>query len=76
MVFKRKATKAKATKRTSKKTTTKKTTKRPTIDAAALNHMVSERAYYVWEEWGKPQGRDVDIWAQAEKDIKIMAKKR
>ncbi len=33
------------------------------------HHVVEGRAYYVWEEWGKPQGREAAIWNQAEKDM-------
>lgn len=32
---------------------------------------VKKRAYFVWEEWGKPVGREADIWRQAEKDIGV-----
>ena len=47
-----------------------------TIDDATLNHMIQERAYYIWEEKGKPEGRDTEIWAQAEKDIRRRYGKR
>lgn len=39
------------------------------IDEGTLNNMIRERAYYIWEEMGKPQGQDSDIWRRAEKDI-------
>ena len=38
-----------------------------TIDR--LNDFVSKRAYYIWQDMGKPQGEDLKIWRQAEKDI-------
>ena len=34
-----------------------------------LSHYIAERAYYLWEELGRPQGRDEEIWRQAEKEI-------
>ena len=30
---------------------------------------IRTRAYYIWEDLGKPQGKDNDIWNKAEKDI-------
>jgi len=30
---------------------------------------VREKAYYIWEEMGRPEGRDFEIWLQAEKDL-------
>lgn len=40
------------------------------LDEGKLNQMIRERAYYIWEEKGKPEGSDCDIWFQAEKDIR------
>jgi hypothetical protein len=51
--------------------------KRPShkeIDSVKLNQMIQERAYFLWEERGKPHGQDSDIWAQAEKDIRTQLK--
>lgn len=39
------------------------------IDNAALNRMISERAYHLWEAEGRPQGQDFNHWVKAEKDI-------
>lgn len=39
------------------------------IDEAKLNHMIKERAYYIWESKGKPRGQDFNIWVQAEKEM-------
>ena len=39
------------------------------LDEASLNRMIQERAYYIWESKGKPQGKDMDIWIQAKKEI-------
>ncbi|OPX28250.1 MAG: hypothetical protein B1H08_06255 [Candidatus Omnitrophica bacterium 4484_171] len=30
---------------------------------------IRTRAYYIWEDLGKPQGKDNDIWQKAEKDV-------
>ncbi len=30
---------------------------------------IRTRAYYIWEDMGKPEGKDVEIWHKAEKDI-------
>ena len=30
---------------------------------------VRERAYYIWQETGKPEGSDREIWLKAERDI-------
>jgi len=32
--------------------------------------MVSERAYYIWESMGKPEGKDMEIWVKAEKELR------
>jgi len=31
---------------------------------------VQKRAYYIWQESGRPQGKDWDIWLAAEQDIR------
>jgi len=46
-----------------------------TYDNAKLQRMISERAYYLWQEWGKPDNKDWEIWLQAEKDIYSQVKK-
>jgi hypothetical protein len=45
------------------------------IDAGKLNQMIKERAYYIWEGKGKPQGQDKAIWFQAEREILARLKK-
>lgn len=47
----------------------KKQSCKSNFSTEALNRMIQERAYYIWEEKGKPQGQDSDIWGQAEKEI-------
>jgi len=32
--------------------------------------MIRERAFYIWESMGRPDGMDFDIWIQAEKEMK------
>ncbi|HDN85808.1 MAG: hypothetical protein DRP81_08015 [Candidatus Omnitrophota bacterium] len=34
-----------------------------------ISECIRERAYYLWEEKGKPQGKDLDIWIKAEREI-------
>lgn len=44
------------------------------IDEAKLNHMIRERAYYIWEKKGKLASQDLAIWLQAEKEIRAKFK--
>jgi hypothetical protein len=30
---------------------------------------IADRAYQLWESEGKPEGRDIDHWLQAEREI-------
>ncbi|MEO6002045.1 MAG: DUF2934 domain-containing protein [Opitutus sp.] len=30
---------------------------------------VSDRAYQLWEKYGRPDGRDVEIWFEAEREL-------
>jgi len=34
-----------------------------------IANFVKEKAYYIWEEEGKPQGKDLDIWLKAEREV-------
>ena len=34
-----------------------------------ITEYIKTRAYYLWEELNKPQGKDLEIWRQAEKEI-------
>ena len=34
-----------------------------------LSKWIRERAYYLWEEEGRPQGKDLDIWVKAEREV-------
>lgn len=40
------------------------------IKQSKFDEYVQQRAYYIWEEMGKPQGEDMGIWIRAEQDIK------
>ena len=42
---------------------------REPTEAEALRRQVEARAYALWESEGKPQGRDLDHWLQAEAEI-------
>ncbi|MGH6879138.1 MAG: DUF2934 domain-containing protein [Rhizomicrobium sp.] len=33
-------------------------------------HEIRIRSYLLWEEAGRPQGRDIDFWLRAEADLK------
>ena len=43
---------------------------KPQINQEQLNSMIAERAYYIWQEWGCPQGQDQQTWQQAESEIR------
>lgn len=58
-----------------KKTKTSKKSKETSLSSEQLSEYIRTRAYYVWEEWGKPEGQDAQIWEQAEKDIKAQFKR-
>jgi hypothetical protein len=42
---------------------------RETATAEALRKQVEDRAYALWESQGRPHGRDVEDWLQAETEI-------
>jgi hypothetical protein len=35
----------------------------------ASNNEIANRAYLLWEQASRPQGRDLEFWLQAENDI-------
>lgn len=63
-------TRTKTAPRSMIKETASKKAKKLKISAEQLNEYIQTRAYYVWEEWGRPQGKEEEIWEQAAKDIK------
>jgi hypothetical protein len=40
------------------------------------NNEVTKRAYRLWEQAGKPQGRDLEFWVQAEAEARAAAGSR
>jgi len=58
-------TKTKST-TTAQKTSSAKVTKSRVCDPS----VVSRRAWEIWNENGCPQGRDLENWLQAEKELK------
>ncbi len=53
-----------------KKTTVRSSARKPKINEDQLNGMIAERAYFIWQEWGCPQGQDQQTWQQAESEIR------
>lgn len=49
------------------KTKTKNDAFEFTLDKIA--EYIRTRAYYIWEDMGKPEGKDVEIWRTAEKEV-------
>ncbi|MBI4846771.1 MAG: DUF2934 domain-containing protein [Candidatus Omnitrophica bacterium] len=37
--------------------------------AANFEDWVKNRAYHIWQETGRPEGKDMEIWLQAEKEF-------
>ena len=48
----------------------KSSLRKPQINEEQLNSMIAERAYHIWEEWGRPDGQDQQTWQQAESEIR------
>jgi len=42
---------------------------REVTDMNDVEQRIRERAYQLWEENGRPEGRDVDYWLQAREEI-------
>ena len=36
------------------------------------NRLVRDRAYQIWEDQGRPAGREMENWLQAERDIQVL----
>ncbi|MGA2409136.1 MAG: DUF2934 domain-containing protein [Candidatus Binataceae bacterium] len=34
-----------------------------------MSDRIREHAYHIWEKEGRPEGRDIDHWTQAEREI-------
>jgi hypothetical protein len=39
------------------------------LDETKTEHAIRERAYQLWEQSGRPHGRDIDFWLKARKEI-------
>jgi len=39
-----------------------------------IENLIRERAYYIWEAKGRPDGQDMAIWLQAKKDVSAKMK--
>jgi Protein of unknown function (DUF2934) len=40
-----------------------------TADELEKRHRIRERAHEIWIEQGRPEGRDVEFWLDAEKEL-------
>lgn len=40
------------------------------LSETELNECIQKKAKEIWEKKGRPQGRDLDIWLEAEKLVK------
>ena len=40
-----------------------------TAEPEAVEQRIRERAYELWREEGQPQGRDVELWHRARREI-------
>lgn len=72
MDMKKKTTKTSEMKKTAATSAPVQTKPQPKskLSPEQLTEYIQTRAYYVWEEWGRPQGQEDAIWQQATKDIK------
>lgn len=43
--------------------------RRQLMEAWRTNHEIKVRAYDLWEQNGRPDGRDLEFWLQAESEI-------
>jgi hypothetical protein len=50
--------------------TGKSTAPTPWHPFEASQHAIRERAYFIWEREGRPPGRDIANWLEAEAEIK------
>jgi hypothetical protein len=52
-----------------KKAPAKPKAKKPATQASLDGNSVALRSYLLWEQAGRPQGRDVEFWLQAEQEL-------
>ncbi|WP_438483427.1 DUF2934 domain-containing protein [Oleiharenicola lentus] len=41
----------------------------PDLREVSLRETISERAYYLWQKYGEPDGRSAEIWLEAERQL-------
>ena len=59
-----------ATKRTSTKAKPAATVAAPRREITITTETIAAHAYTLWEKDGRPHGRDLEYWLQAEKQLK------
>ena len=45
------------------------------MDAAVYEAAIRQRAYYIWEEEGRPGGREWDHWERASREVLSVGEK-
>lgn len=58
------------TKKPTKEVTAKKPAKKPSARELKIQEAIAEKAYELYEQSGRADGRDVDHWLEAEKLLK------
>lgn len=43
--------------------------------AGNTEHTIRERAYYLWEQDGRPHGRDIEYWSRAAAETAVKPKR-
>ncbi|MDR3472447.1 MAG: DUF2934 domain-containing protein [Devosia sp.] len=43
--------------------------------SAAREQAIREQAYYLWEQDGRPHGRDLEYWARAAAELAVLTKR-
>lgn len=41
----------------------------PECNKAIYHRLTQLRAYKLWEDWGRPEGRDFELWLTAERQM-------
>jgi len=66
-----KPTKKKTSKKSSKKTVAGKVSRKKAVAAVDPTYdEIAARAYVVWERKGRPEGRDMENWREAEAELR------
>ena len=47
-----------------------KTSRQTSSKSSPSEDKIRQRAYSIWEQKGRPQNNDFDIWLEAERDLK------